>query len=167
MGMPANPIVYLLLRDLENCAVIIIFAMVIMGVFAVLVTFIANNPDDFMTLPKWLIGNWVIGVATTAGLWILTTAVLQLTMPWLPDLINLHSTPVFLAYFLCFIVGIRNMWRNATRPAGKQARTFSLKTLLVAQLIILSLCGLWIAIRRSEIDSLYKLQREQTRQAIP
>jgi hypothetical protein len=161
-----NPILYLLMRDLGACAVMTIVAMVIMAVVAVPITFMANNPDEVRALPKRLLANWFLGVAVTAGLWILLTAIGDILLLWLPGIGDL-SIPALFAYSLCFIVGIRVMWRSANTPTGKQPRQFSLKTLLIAQLVILSLCGLWIAVRRSEIEWLYKLQRQQTRQAMP
>jgi UDP-N-acetylmuramyl pentapeptide phosphotransferase/UDP-N-acetylglucosamine-1-phosphate transferase len=165
--MFANPIVTLLMRDLQICAVITIAAMAVMAVFAVPITIAAEYPDDVRSMPRKMSWVWLVGTVTTAGSWILLTAVLGILLTWVPSLRDLPSTAFFLAYFICVIVSIRRMWLSATASPSSKPRQFSLKTLLIAQLVIVVLCGVWIGVRRSEIDSLYQLQREQTRQAIP
>lgn len=166
LAMPNNPILHVLLRDLQICAIITLTAMVVMAVFAVPVTFIADHPEP-PALSRRLAWNWLVGVANTAGSWILLTAVLEISLQWVPGLFGPPSTAVFLVYFMCVIVSIRLMWRSATAPPRSQPRQFSLKTLLITQLVIVVLCGLWIGVRRGEIDMLYRLQREQARQVIP
>lgn len=165
--MFANPIVTLLMRDLQICAVITFAAMVLMAVFAVPITIAAEYPDDIRSIRKKMSWVWLVGTANTVGSWILLTAALEISLRWVPDLHFVSSTPVFLAYFICVIISIRLMWLAANAPISSKPHQFSLKTLLITQLVIVFLCGVWIGVRRGEIDRLYQLQRGQTRQAIP
>lgn len=163
-----DPILKILTRDLLHCAEITLVAMVIMIVVALPVTFMAKNPDEFRALPIRLLRNWFVGVVHTAGSWIVLTALVDLGLASLTQPHDALILPLGLGYFMCLVVSTRLMWRSANTPAPeKPRRTFSLLALILTQVLLLAVCGLWMACRRGEIEQHYQLQADQARQTIP
>lgn len=164
-----SPVLFLLLRDLQQWACITFLVALVMAVLAVPVTFMANNSDEFRSLPWRLIRNWFSGVVHTVGSWIVLTWLAEFTMQLLfrrsAVPLDLVGPPLVLLYLMCLVVSVRIMWRNANKPAPVQRRTFSLSQLLWTQAILLLICGCWVAVRREELQEHYQLQAEHARRA--
>ena len=91
-----------------------------------------------------------MGVIHTAGWWILLTAIFHLLWQWFDEGGTL-LVPMFFGYLLAFAASIRRMIRVTHQPPQAVPRTYSLKTLLIVQFVILALCGLWLIVRRAEL----------------
>ncbi len=157
--MYENPVQYLLWQDLTTCAFLAIMAMIVMAVFAVPITFMAKNTDDLRALPTRLLGNWLIGVASTTGLWIVLAAFFDALSQWTRYRPFELIIPILIAHLLCTLAGVRFMWLAANTSGHRFPIRFTLRNLLIAQFLILLGCGLWMSLRREDIELMNEMRR--------
>lgn len=148
--MPEHSLFHLLLRDLQACLGILLFAIVFVTTVAVPMAFSDEHLKQLPWVPSWALRIWFVGVIHTAGWWIVLTAIFHLL--WLAlGAGKLLLLPLFLGYLFSFVVSIRQMVRTTHQPPEDVPKTFSLKSLLITQFVILALCGLWLITRRAEL----------------
>ena len=168
--MYENPVLFLLLQDLINAAGITLVALAAVGIVAIPMACSKFHSQYLQPFSKRLFRIWFVGTANTAGSWIVLSELLNQvllltnepkfnTPPRLQSTFGLILLAFAVPYLLCFVVGLRKMWRFTQTPPVKQKRSFSLKTLLIAQFVILFLCGLWVIARRGEIAHLNHMRK--------
>ena len=161
--MPGNPIVYVLLRDLQVCVAIACVAVPFVTIIALPMTFRSGYQSDRRFWLWRLISIWLVGFAYLTGGWIALTAVtcfvienffLQTGIPSARA-----NSPLALLVVLpiagCIaniVLAVNRMLRVADPAFDRPPWRFSLQTLLIAQFVILFLCGLWMMARRAEIE---------------
>lgn len=164
-----NRILDLILRDLQVCAGIVVVAMFIASSVALPMACEGFQSSYLRPFSRRLLLIWTVGVVNMAVPWIALTAILhqllilspeRIESAWIEAAGSMFMLLFPAAYTLCFVVSLRKMWRlTQTPPADRPSQTFSLRTLLIAQFVIIFLCGLWVISRRREVEQIEHLRR--------
>jgi hypothetical protein len=173
-----EPILNALSTDLAAvCLGFMVFG-VLYFIPSMVVAFIAatvSRPNSWSELPRGSVWGWLIGVIA----WVSTTALLILLAEMLlGSRMSGFRIELFVGFmFIGFLVAVSAQYHFDThfylsqgqdrvgweteprfRPV-KRYFTFTLKSLLIAQIVLIFLFGLWVGARRSSILREYELRR--------